>query len=78
VERIVSERGWTMPVGWDRDGAVSNIYRIGVCPTVAFAFPGGIFQSATVAGSDLSPDALAEQVDQLIAQSRERARGTAE
>ena len=31
-----------MPVGYDRDGAVSDLYRVGGCPTVAFAYPGGI------------------------------------
>ena len=39
--QIVRDRGWRIPVGWDADGAVSNIYRVGVCPTVAFAYPGG-------------------------------------
>ena len=61
-----------MPVGWDRDGAVSNIYRIGVCPTVAFAFPGGVFQSAEIGDGALEPEALADRVDELIAESRKR------
>ena len=74
VERLVSERGWTMPVGWDRDGAVSNIYRIGVCPTLAFAYPGGIFRSAEVVDLDLSTAQLSREVDELIAASRRRAR----
>ena len=72
VEDIVDERGWTVPVGWDRDGAVSNLYRIGVCPTVAFAFPGGIFQSAEVGDEALDPAELSERVDDLLAESRER------
>ena len=72
VEEIVADRGWTVPVGWDRDGAVSNIYRIGVCPTVAFAFPGGIFQSAEIGDGALDPEALADRVDELIAESRKR------
>ena len=42
ARRIVEERGWTIPVGYDADGAVSNLYRVGGCPTVAFAYPGGI------------------------------------
>jgi hypothetical protein len=28
-------------VAVDRDGAVVNIYRVGVCPTTVFAYPGG-------------------------------------
>ena len=77
VERIVSERDWSVPVGWDRDGAVSNIFRIGVCPTVAFAFPGGIFESAEIGEDALDPDALRERVDELIRSSRKRIPETA-
>jgi hypothetical protein len=62
-----------VPVGWDRDGAVSNIFRIGVCPTVAFAFPGGIFESAEIGEEALTAPELGKRVDQLIRLSRERA-----
>lgn len=75
VEDIVSERGWTVPVGWDRDGAVSNIMRIGVCPTVAFAFPGGILESAEIGEEALEEGALSGRVDRLIAESRKRVPG---
>lgn len=34
---IVRRRGWTQPVGLDRDGAVTNLYGIGVCPTTVFS-----------------------------------------
>ena len=33
---IVRRRGWGMPVGVDRDGAVTNLYGVGVCPTTVF------------------------------------------
>lgn len=72
VERIVADRGWAVPVGWDRDGAVSNIMRIGVCPTVAFAFPGGIFQSAEVGEDALGEPELEARVRELIRRSQER------
>ena len=42
VAGIVRDRGWDVPVGLDRDGAVSNLYRVGVCPTIVLAYPGGI------------------------------------
>ncbi len=35
--RIVRRRGWGMPVGVDRDGAVTNLYGVGVCPTTVFS-----------------------------------------
>jgi thiol-disulfide isomerase/thioredoxin len=72
VERIVAERGWRVPVGWDRDGAVSNLFGVGVCPTFAFAFPGGILQSAAVEQADVTPAKLGERVERLVRQSGRR------
>jgi hypothetical protein len=63
VEAIAEERDWEVPVGWDRDGAVSNVYRVGVCPTVAIARPGGIYHSVLIgeeASAEGVRDALAE------------------
>jgi hypothetical protein len=71
IERIVDERGWQLPVGWDRDGAVSNIYRVGVCPTVVFAFPGGEFQSVAL-GDNVSQSALLADTRRLLRDSAER------
>ena len=33
----VRERGWRVPVGYDHDGAVANLYGVAVCPTLTFA-----------------------------------------
>jgi hypothetical protein len=41
VGTAVRERGWKLPVGWDRDGAVANLYAVAVCPTITFASEGG-------------------------------------
>jgi hypothetical protein len=71
IEQIVRERGWELPVGWDRDGAVSNIYRVGVCPTVVFAFPGGVFQSV-VLGDSVNEPALIADTRGLLRESAER------
>jgi hypothetical protein len=38
---IVRRRGWKLPVGLDPDGAVTNLYGIGVCPTTVFSGKGG-------------------------------------
>ncbi len=51
VREIVRERGWEVPVGYDADGAVANVYRVGGCPTAALAYPGGIL-AAGVIGED--------------------------
>ena len=41
LRRTLRERGWALPVGHDRDGAVANLYGVAVCPRVTFARRGG-------------------------------------
>ena len=74
VRQIVSEHGWKMPVGFDRDGAVSDLYRVGVCPTVVFAYPGGILNFERIGTGELSAPMLNADVKRLLRQSRARAR----
>ena len=50
LRRRVRERGWELPVGHDRDGAVANAYAVAVCPTITFAARGGEIRD-TVFGS---------------------------
>jgi hypothetical protein len=40
----IRERGWRLPIGHDRDGAVANAYALAVCPTITFAARGGEIQ----------------------------------
>jgi thiol-disulfide isomerase/thioredoxin len=54
VRSIAQQHSWSMPVGYDRDGAVSDLYRVGGCPTVAFAYPGGILAFAKASIAELS------------------------
>lgn len=37
----LDRRGITIPVGWDRDGALSAVYRVLACPQTTFADEGG-------------------------------------
>lgn len=37
----IRARGWQLPVGWDRDGAVANAYAVAVCPAITLARRGG-------------------------------------
>jgi peroxiredoxin len=41
VGGLVRKHGWTFPVGVDHDGAVVNLYSIGVCPSTVFVRQGG-------------------------------------
>ncbi|MGN6255585.1 MAG: TlpA family protein disulfide reductase [Solirubrobacterales bacterium] len=61
---LIRQHGWTMPVGFDRDGAVGSLYGVGGCPTFAFAFPGGTLQSASV--GDLTAAQLGNRVERLL------------
>jgi peroxiredoxin len=68
VEQIVERRGWTMPVGVDRDGAVVNLYGIGVCPTTVLSTPGGTVRRVEL--GNLTEDELRAAVRRLAARSR--------
>ena len=65
VRELIDLRGWTMPVGYDRDGAVGGLYGVGLCPTFAYVYPGGTLQSASI--GELTAPQLGERVDQLLA-----------
>ena len=71
VRELIDEHGWTHPIGLDSDGALSNVYRIGVCPTLLFAFPGGILQRNNI--GELDEAELDADIEELIAASRRRA-----
>ncbi len=64
VRNLVRQRGWRMPVGFDRDGAVASLYRIGGCPTFAYAYPGGTLQDASI--GNLTVSQLSARVDALL------------
>lgn len=72
VQRLISEHGWTHPIGLDRDGALSNLYRVGGCPTFLYVFPGGILQSTSL--GELDQAALTKRVRDLIDASAARER----
>jgi len=64
VRDLIRQRGWRLPVGYDRDGAVASLYKVGGCPTFAYAYPGGTLQSASI--GDLSAGQLAARVERLL------------
>ncbi len=71
VQSLIDERGWTHPTGLDSDGALSNLYRVGGCPTFVYAYPGGILEETSL--GELNAEELAKRVDDLIAASEKRA-----
>lgn len=74
VRDLIREHGWKVPVGYDRDGAVSNIYRVGVCPTFLFVEPGGTLKKAAIRHQTLAQ--LDTQVRSLIDGAKVKANQT--
>lgn len=68
VRETIRRRGWRMPVGYDRDGAVASLYRVGGCPTYAYVYPGGTLESATI--GNLDARGLSERVERLLKATR--------
>ncbi len=73
VRELVRERGWGMPVGFDRDGAVAALYRVGGCPTFAYAYPGGTLEGASI--GELGVGGLSHHVEELLKATRVAERG---
>jgi hypothetical protein len=70
VRKLIEERGWTHPIGLDHDGALSNLYRVGGCPTFVYAYPGGILQATSI--GELDDRKFFANVDALITASKQR------
>jgi thiol-disulfide isomerase/thioredoxin len=70
VQELIQSHDWTHPVGLDRDGALSNLYRVGGCPTFVYAYPGGILQHTSI--GQLDDQLFFRNVDQLIAATKQR------
>lgn len=70
---LIRQRDWTMPVGYDRDGAVAGLYGVGLCPTFAYVYPGGTLESAGI--GELTVSQLSDRVDRLLAATAEAERG---
>ncbi len=73
VRELVRERGWEMPVGFDRDGAVAALYRVGGCPTFAYVYPGGTLESASI--GELGVGGLSHHVGELLIATKVAERG---
>jgi AhpC/TSA family len=66
----IRRRGWRFPVGYDRDGLVANLYGVSVCPTITFAYPGGITRHTTI--GELDQASLRANVRALVAGAKVR------
>jgi hypothetical protein len=65
LRAMVRRHRWSFPVGYDRDGALSNAYHVQVCPQLTFARRGGRVAETTF--GELEPAALAQKARSLTA-----------
>jgi hypothetical protein len=72
LRRLVRDRRWSFPVGWDRDGALASLYGVATCPYVAVARWRGRVQ-ATLPGraGSVSDAELERRVDGAVTASRQ-------
>ncbi|HEY3552685.1 MAG TPA: TlpA disulfide reductase family protein [Solirubrobacterales bacterium] len=68
LRELIRQHRWTLPVGFDRDGAVATLYGVGGCPTFAYVYPGGTLQSASI--GDLTASQLSGKIDRLLAATK--------
>jgi hypothetical protein len=68
VQDLIREHGWRMPIGYDRDGAVASLYRVGLCPTFAYVYPGGTLYRASI--GTLTASQLGTRIEALLRATR--------
>jgi hypothetical protein len=64
ARRQARRRGWREPVAVDRDGAVVNLYGVGICPVTVFARPGGRVMETAL--GNLTEKQLRSRVERLV------------
>jgi hypothetical protein len=62
--KTVREGGWSFPIAYDRDGQLTNVYGIGVCPATVFAKVGGKVKSTSL--GKLSDAQLRAQIRAIL------------
>ncbi|HEY4278394.1 MAG TPA: redoxin domain-containing protein [Conexibacter sp.] len=64
-QELVRRHGWSFPVAQDRDGAVSNLYAVAVCPTVVLAYRGGEVMETALGDQVATPAGMTEKLRAL-------------
>jgi hypothetical protein len=66
TDALVRSHHWTIPVAYDRDGAIGALYSVEICPMVELAYRGGIVANRLIGEHWLNGNALAAQVRALV------------
>jgi hypothetical protein len=63
---LVRSHHWTIPVAYDRDGAIGDLYGVEICPMIELAYRGGIVAERLIGEHWLGSSALAARVRALL------------
>jgi hypothetical protein len=63
---LIRSHHWTIPVAYDRDGSVGELYGVAICPMLELAYRGGIVKDRLVGDSWRSASAIARRVRALL------------
>jgi peroxiredoxin len=66
ARKAVLGHHWTIPVAYDADGAVGDIYGVEVCPIVELARRGGVVANRLIGEHWASPSTLGPRVQALV------------
>jgi len=48
LRRLIRDRRWRFPVGYDADGILANAYGVAICPQITFVRKGGAVQATSL------------------------------
>jgi hypothetical protein len=69
---LARARQWTIPVAYDEDGRIGEIYGVETCPMIYLVHRGGRVAARLIGGRWVSPPRLAAQVRHLLGTSAGR------
>ena len=65
--KLVRAHHWTIPVAYDRDGGVGQVYGVAICPMAELAYRGGIVRDRLIGDQWQTTSALYPRVRALVA-----------
>jgi hypothetical protein len=71
LRALIRARNLSIPIGFDRDGALAALYKVVSCSQVTFAYPGGVVQSKPLLEGP-APATLRARVSELVQAARAR------
>jgi hypothetical protein len=71
LRKFVAKNDLSIPVGYDKDGALAELYKLSSCPQITFAYRGGVVQSKALLSTP-TIGVLRTRVAELQSASRAR------